>query len=41
MIKTLMPREYLEKLVVLALQKGYTMVAVKMVMDKLNIEVRG
>ena len=40
-MKTLMPREYLEKLVVKALERGYTMVAIKMVMDKLNIEVRG
>ena len=41
MIKTLMPREYLEKLVVKALERGYTMVAITMVIDKLNIEVRG
>lgn len=40
-MKTIMPRDYLEKLVVLALQKGYTMVAIDMVIRKLNIEVRG
>lgn len=40
-MKTLMPREYLEKLVIKALERGYTMVAIKMVIDKLNIEVRG
>ena len=36
-----MPRDYLEKLVVVALQKGYTMATIDMVIRKLNIEVRG
>lgn len=40
-MRTIMPRDYLEKLVVSALQKGYTMVAIDMVIRKLNIEVRG
>lgn len=40
MIRTWMPREYLEKLVMNALARGYTMEAINLVIDKLNIEVR-
>ena len=39
-IRTWMPREYLEKLVMKALERGYTMEAINLVIDKLNIEVR-
>lgn len=40
MIRTWMPREYLETLVMRALDRGYSWDAINLVMDKLNIEVR-
>jgi hypothetical protein len=40
MIRTWMPREYLETLVMRALERGYTMEAINLVIEKLNIEVR-
>ena len=40
MIRTWMPREYLETLVMRALERGYTIEAINLVIDKLNIEVR-
>lgn len=40
MIRTWMPREYLETLVLRALARGYSMEAIKQKIDALNIEVR-
>lgn len=40
MIRTWMPREYLEKLYLQAIARGYSIEAINLVIDKLNIEVR-
>lgn len=40
MIKTFIKRSTLENLVIRTLAKGYTMEAINLVLDKLNIQVR-
>lgn len=40
MIKTFIKRSELENLVIKTLAKGYTMEAINLVLDKLNIQVR-